>query len=223
MHFYLKILSIKILALLLLFTSGYAHSDQNYKSVQDVSKYKIYADAFDYDMDSKDDLDKKKAPYIYKHHRDMKWSEHVIEARSYFRMRLREFFQYLRRIRAAIKDPDTDWDNFDWSYPGDDDSADDDSTGDDSTGDDTSDDDSPGDDTTGDDSTGDDTTGDDSTGDDSTGDDSTGDDTTGDDTTGDDTTGDDTSGDDTSGDDTCLLYTSPSPRDLSTSRMPSSA
>ena len=201
MHFYLKILSIKILALLLLFTSGYAHSDQNYKSVHDVSEYKIYANAFDYDMDSKDDLDKKKAPYIYKHHRDMKWSEHVKEARSYFRMRLREFFQYLRRIRAAIKDPDTDWDNFDWSYPGDDDSADDDSTGDDSTGDDTSDDDSAGDDTTGDDSTGDDTSGDDSTGDDTTGDDSTGDDTSGDDTTGDDTSGDDTSGDDTTGDD----------------------
>ena len=181
MHFYLKILSIKILALLLLFTSSYAHSDHNYKSVLDVSEYKIYADAFDYDMDSKDDSDKKKATYIHKHHQDMKWSEHVKEARSYFRMRLREFFQYLRRIRAAIKDPDTDWDNFDWSYPGVDGSADDDSTGDDSTGDDTSDDDSAGDDTSGDGSTGNDTTGNDTTGDDSTGDDTSGDDTTVDD------------------------------------------
>ncbi len=176
MHFYLKISSIKILALLLLFTSSYAQSDQNYKSVHDVSEYKIYADEFDYDMDSKDDLDEKKAPYIYKHHRDMKWSEHVKEARSYFRMRLRELFQYLQRIRAAIKDPDTDWD--------------------DSTGDDTSDDDSAGDDTTGDD-----TTDDDSAGDDTTGDDTTGDDTTGDDTTDDDSAGDDTSGDATTGDD----------------------
>jgi hypothetical protein len=201
MQFYLRILSIKVLALLLLLTSGYAHSDQNYKSVHDVSKYKIYADEFDYDVDFKDDLDKKKAPYIYKHHRDMKWSEHVKEARSYFRMRLREFFQYLRRIRAAIKNPDTDWDNFDWSYPGDDDSADDDSTGDDLTGDDTSDDDSAGDETTEDDSSGDDTTGDDSSDDDTTGDDSNGDDSSGDDTTVNDSTGDDTSGDDTSGDD----------------------
>ena len=179
MQFYLGILSIKVLALLLLLTSGYALSDQNYKSVHDVSKYKIYADAFDYDVDSKDDLDKKKVPYIYKHHRDMKWSEHVKEARSYFRMRLREFFQYLRRIRAAIKNPDTDWDNFDWSYPGDDDSADDDSIGDDLTGDDTSGDDSAGDDTTGDDSSGDDAGGDNTTSNDSTGDDTSGDDISG--------------------------------------------
>ena len=60
MQFYLRILSFKVLALLLLLTSGYAHSDQNYKSVHDVSKYKFYADALDYNADSKDDLDKKK-------------------------------------------------------------------------------------------------------------------------------------------------------------------
>ena len=34
---------------------------------------------------------------------------------------------------------------------------------------------------------------------------------------------DDDDGDDDEDDDDCLLYTSPSPRDLSTSRMPSSA
>ncbi|MGB2173111.1 MAG: hypothetical protein ACPHYD_03950, partial [Porticoccaceae bacterium] len=145
MHFYLKILNFKALALLLLFTSSYALSDQSYKSVGNASEYTNNTVAFDYDASSIDVLDKRKTSNSHKHHRDMKWSEHVREARSYFRMRLREFFQYLRRIRAAIKDPDTDWDNFDWSYSGGNDSSGDDSTGDDSTGDDSTGDDSTGD------------------------------------------------------------------------------
>ena len=64
---------------------------------------------------------------------------------------------------------------------------------------------------------------DDDGGDDTAIDGTDGDGTDGDGTDGDGTDGDGTDGDGTDGDGTCLLYTSPSPRDLSTSRMPSSA
>ena len=169
-------LNLKVLALLLLIIPSYALSDQQSESVNDATEHKIDVETLGYKASLKGVFGDNKVPVAHKHRRDKKWSEHVKEARSYFRMRLREFFSYLRRIRVALKDPETDWDNFDWSYPGSNDSTDDDSTDDDST-----DDDSTGDDSTDDDSTDDDSTGDDSTGDDSTDDDSTNDDSTGDD------------------------------------------
>ncbi|MCS5587452.1 MAG: hypothetical protein NZ697_03075 [Porticoccaceae bacterium] len=186
MYFHNKvknILNLKALTLLLLIIPTYALCDQHdlqTQSMQDATEYKAGAEAVDYEASNSSDLfDNNKTTVAYKHHRDKKWSDYISEARSHFRKRLREFFRYLRKIRIALKDPDTDWDNFDWSYTGKDP---DENDSDDSS----SDDDSNGDDSTGDDSTGEDSTGDDSTGDDSTGDDSTGDDSTTDDTTGDD-------------------------------------
>ena len=160
-------LNLKVLALLLLIIPSYALSDQQSESVNDATEHKIDVETLGYKASLKGVFGDNKVPVAHKHRRDKKWSEHVKEARSYFRMRLREFFSYLRRIRVALKDPETDWDNFDWSYPGTNDSTDDDSTDDDSTDDDSTDDDSTGDDSTDDDSTGDDSTDDDSTGDDS--------------------------------------------------------
>ena len=154
----------KVLVLLVLIIPGYALSDQQTRFDYDATQHKVWVEQTHYHNDSSGLYSDKSAPE-YKHYHGKKWSEYVKEARSHFRMRLRELFQYLRRIRAALKDPDTDWNNFDWSWDIGDDPMDDDATGDDSTGD----------DSTGDDSTGDDSTGDDSTGDDSTGDDSTGD------------------------------------------------
>jgi len=142
--------------LLLLIIPSYALSDQQSESVNDATEHKIDVETLDYKASLKGVFGDNKVPVAYKHRRDKKWSEHVKEARSYFRMRLREFFSYLRRIRVALKDPETDWDNFDWSYPGSNDSTDDDSTDDDSTDDDSTDDDSTDDDSTDDDSTDDD-------------------------------------------------------------------
>ncbi|MDG2018303.1 MAG: hypothetical protein P8J25_02540 [Porticoccaceae bacterium] len=183
-------LNLKVLALLLLIIPSYALSDQQSESVNDATEHKIDVETLGYKASLKGVFGDNKVPVAHKHRRDKKWSEHVKEARSYFRMRLREFFSYLRRIRVALKDPETDWDNFDWSYPGTNDSTDDDSTDDDSTDDDSTDDDSTDDDSTDDDSTDDDSTDDDSTDDDSTDDDSTGDDSTDDDSTGDDSNND---------------------------------
>jgi len=149
-------LNLKVLALLLLIIPSYALSDQQSESVNDATEHKIDVETLDYKASLKGVFGDNKVPVAYKHRRDKKWSEHVKEARSYFRMRLREFFSYLRRIRVALKDPETDWDNFDWSYPGSNDSTDDDSTDDDSTDDDSTDDDSTDDDSTDDDSTDDD-------------------------------------------------------------------
>ena len=159
----------KVLVLLVLTIPGYALSDQQTRFDYDAAQHKVWAEQAQYHNDFSDFYGDKSASED-KHYHGKKWSEYVKEVRSHFRMRLRELFQYLRRIRSALKDPDTDWDNFDWSWGDGDDPADDDSTGDDSTGDD-----STGDDSTGDDSTGDDSSGDDSSGDDSSGDDSTGD------------------------------------------------
>ena len=133
----------KVLVLLVLTIPGYALSDQQTGFDHDAAQHKVWAEQAHYHNDSSDFYGDKSAPE-YKHYHGKKWSEYVKEARSHFRMRLRELFQYLRRIRAALKDPDTDWDNFDWSWDASDD---------------------PADDVTGDDSTGDDSTGDDSTGD----------------------------------------------------------
>ena len=129
-------LNLKVLALLLLIIPSYALSDQQSESVNDATEHKIDVETLGYKASLKGVFGDNKVPVAHKHRRDKKWSEHVKEARSYFRMRLREFFSYLRRIRVALKDPETDWDNFDWSYPGSNDSTDDDSTDDDSTGDD---------------------------------------------------------------------------------------
>ena len=118
--------------MLLLIIPSYALSDQQSESVNDATEHKIDVETLDYKASLKGVFGDNKVPVAYKHRRDKKWSEHVKEARSYFRMRLREFFSYLRRIRVALKDPETDWDNFDWSYPGSNDSTDDDSTDDDS-------------------------------------------------------------------------------------------
>ena len=187
--------SFRAMALLLLIIPGYAISDQYSKSDFGKDDYDAWEEVNYYENKSSDNYDDK-ADFNNNHWSDndhkRKWSEHINDARAHFRMRLRELFRYIRRIRVALKDPNTDWDSFDWGW----DKNNDDSTGDDSIGDDSTGDDSTGDDSTGDDSTGDDSTGDDSTGDDSTGDDSTGDDSTGDDSSGDDSTGDDSTGDD---------------------------
>jgi hypothetical protein len=202
--------SLKALTLLLLVIPSFVIADQYSKSGYDKDHYQVWEDEAYYDNKSSDEYNDKadyKDKYYHNKHwsdhdHEKKWKEHIKEARSHFRMRLRELFRYIHRITAALKDPDTDWDSFDWGwYKDDDESSDDDSSGDDSTDDDSTGDDSTGDDSTGDDSTGDDSTGDDSTGDDSTNDDSTGDDSTGDDSTGDDSSGDDSTGDDTTGDD----------------------
>ncbi len=134
----------KVLVLLVLTIPGYALSDQQTGFDHDAAQQKVWAEQAHYHNDSSDFYGDKSASED-KHYHGKKWSEYVKEARSHFRMRLRELFQYLRRIRAALKDPDTDWDNFDWSWGDGDDPADDDSTGDDSTGDDSTGDDSTGD------------------------------------------------------------------------------
>ena len=176
MYFHNKaknILNLKVLTLLLLLIPTYALSDQydlQTQSMQDATEYKAGVEAVDNEAGHSADLfDENKTAVVYKHYRGKKWSDYISEARSHFRMRLREFFGYLRRIRIALKDPDTDWDNFDWSYTGKEPDEDnpDDSNGDDSTGDDATGDDSTADDTTGDDSISDDSTADDTTGDDS--------------------------------------------------------
>ena len=173
--------SLKALTLLLLVIPSFAMADQYSKLGFDKDHYQLWEDEAFYNNKSSDDFSDK-ADYDDKHYHnkhwsdhdhEKKWKEHIKEARSHFRMRLRELFRYIHRITAALKDPDTDWDSFDWGwYKDDDDSSDNDSSGDDSTGDDSTDDDSTGDDSTGDDSTGDGSTGDDSTGDDSSNDNS---------------------------------------------------
>jgi hypothetical protein len=139
-----KTKKLKVLVLLVLTIPGFALSDQQTGFDHDAAQYKVWAEQAHYHNDSSDFYGDKSASED-KHYHGKKWSEYVKEARSHFRMRLRELFQYLRRIRAALKDPDTDWDNFDWSWGDGDDPADDDSTGDDSTGDDSTGDDSTGD------------------------------------------------------------------------------
>ena len=156
--------SLKTLILLLLVIPSFAIADQYSKSGSAKDNYQIWEDKgyynnkFSNDYNDKADYEDK---YYHNKHwsdhdREKKWKEHIKEARSHFRMRLRELLRYIHRVTAALKDPDTDWDNFNWGWYKDDDSSDD-STDDDSTGD----------DSTGDDSTGDDSTEDDSTGDDS--------------------------------------------------------
>jgi hypothetical protein len=191
--------SLTVLALLLLIFPCYAISEQSTKSIYEKNDYDSWEKETYYDNKSTDYNDNKPdseyKPYHDKswsdHDREKSWSDYVKKARVYFRKSLREFFQYLRRIRDALKDPNTDWDDFDWSWESDED---------DSTGDDTADDDSTGDDTAEDDSTGDDTLDDDSNNDDIADDDSAGDDTAEDDSTGDDTTDDDTLDDNSTGD-----------------------
>jgi hypothetical protein len=164
----------------------------------------------DYEKPYTDLFDEEKSNTSYKHYRNKRWSEHVSDARSHFRMRLRELFRYLRRIRVAINDPDTNWDDFDWKYKdkdhhhdhdSDDDKDDDDNPGDDAANDDSSDDDSVNDDTSGDDSANDDAPDDDRANDDISGDDSANDDASVDDSSDDDSVNDDTSGDDSANDD----------------------
>ena len=129
-----------VLAFVLLISPSYLFADQYSKSWQDLDKNQAWNDETYFEEKSSDFYDDK-ADYEYKHHYDddgskhnheKRWSDYVKEARSHFRTRLRDLFQYLRRVRAALKDPDTDWDNFDWSYWGDkdEDQADDDSSND---------------------------------------------------------------------------------------------
>ena len=139
-----------VLAFVLLISPSYLFADQDSKSWQDLDKNQAWNDETYYEEKSSDFYDDK-ADYEYKHHYDddgskhnheKRWSDYVKEARSHFRTRLRDLFQYLRRVRAALKDPDTDWDNFDWSYWGDKDESqtEDDSSNDSSNDGDTSDD-----------------------------------------------------------------------------------
>ena len=181
-----RLIKLVILAFVLLISPSYLFADQYSKSWQDLDKNQTWNDETYHEEKSSDFYDDK-ADYEYKHHYDddgskhnheKRWSDYVKEARSHFRTRLRDLFQYLRRVRAALKDPDTDWDNFDWSYWGDkdedqteddssNDSSDDGDTSDDNTSDedDASDNDTSDDGDASDDSSGEDTV-DDSTGED---------------------------------------------------------
>ena len=164
-----------VFVFVLLISPSYLFADQYSKSWQDLDKNQAWNDKTYYEEKSSDFYDDK-ADYEYKHHYDddgskhnheKRWSDYVKEARSHFRTRLRDLFQYLRRVRAALKDPDTDWDNFDWSYWGDkdEDQTEDDSSNDSSDDGDTSDDNTSDDGDASDDSSGEDTV-DDSTGED---------------------------------------------------------
>lgn len=135
-----RLLKLVVLVFVLLISPSYLFADQYSKSWQDLDKNQTWNDETYFEEKPSDFYDDK-ADYEYKHYHDddgskhnheKRWSDYVKEARSHFRTRLRDLFQYLRRVRAALKDPDTDWDNFDWSYWGDkdEDQADDDSSND---------------------------------------------------------------------------------------------
>ena len=111
-------LSLKLLCLLMFVPSAYALPDFPFEyELEDDSYYedKPYGSDNEYvDYTNSDDSDEEG-------HSDNElpkeqWSDHVSEAKTHFRKRFKDFFRYIRRIRMALKDPDTDWGSFDWGF-----------------------------------------------------------------------------------------------------------
>lgn len=105
--------------LLLLFSPSYVLSAEHVhqtKPILDSSEYKVWKNETYNGHITSDLFDDDKTIVSHKHRKEKKWSEHVDDARKHFRMRLRDLFRYLRRIRIALKNPNTDWDNFDWEF-----------------------------------------------------------------------------------------------------------
>ena len=119
-----NILNLKLLILLIFISPAYALADYAYEyELEDHSYYeeKHYDSEGEYlDYDKSDDDydydDAKETSYSDKDHHKDKWSDYIAEAKTYFKKRFKEFFRYIRRIRMALKDPNTDWDSFDWGF-----------------------------------------------------------------------------------------------------------
>ena len=117
-------LNLKFLILLIFISPAYALSDYAYEyELEDHSYYdeKPYDSEYEYlDYDKSDDDydydDAKETSYADKDHHKDKWSDYIADAKTHFRKRFKEFFRYIRRIRMALKDPNTDWDSFDWGF-----------------------------------------------------------------------------------------------------------
>jgi len=111
-------LSLKLLCLLMFVPSAYALPDFPFEyELEDDSYYedKPYDSDNEYvDYTSSDDSDEEGRSD--KEHPKEQWSDHVSEAKTHFRKRFKDFFRYIRRIRVALKDPDTDWGSFDWGF-----------------------------------------------------------------------------------------------------------
>jgi hypothetical protein len=127
-------LNLKFLILLIFISPAYALSDYAYEyELEDHSYYdeKPYDSEYEYlDYDKSDDDydydDAKETSYVDKDHHKDNWSDYIADAKTYFKKQFKEFFRYLRRIRMALKDPNTDWDSFDWGFDHHDDSHGDD-------------------------------------------------------------------------------------------------
>ena len=111
-------LSLKLLCLLMFVPSAYALPDFPFEyELEDDSYYedKPYDSDNEYvDYTSSDDSDEE--GHSDNEHPKERWSDHVSEAKTHFRKRFKDFFRYIRRIRMALKDPDTDWGSFDWGF-----------------------------------------------------------------------------------------------------------
>jgi hypothetical protein len=117
-------LNLKFFILLIYISPAYALADYAYEyGLEDHSYYdeKHYDSEDEYlDYDKSDDVydydDAKETSYEdIDHHKD-NWSDYIADAKTHFRKRFKEFFRYIRRIRLALKDPNTDWDSFDWGF-----------------------------------------------------------------------------------------------------------
>jgi len=117
-------LNLKLLILLVFISPAYAQPDYAHKyELEDHSYYedKHYDSEDEYlDYDKSDDdydyHDAKENPHEEKDHYKDIWADYIAEAKTYFKKQFKEFFRYLRRIRMALKDPNTDWDSFDWGF-----------------------------------------------------------------------------------------------------------
>lgn len=122
---FLKIrLNLKFFILLIYISPAYALADYAYEyGLEDHSYYeeKHFDSEDEYlDYDKSDDDydydDAKETSYEDKDHHKDNWSDYIADAKTHFRKRFKEFFRYIRRIRMALKNPNTDWDSFDWGF-----------------------------------------------------------------------------------------------------------
>ena len=117
-------LNLKFFILLIFISPSYALADYAYEyeledhSYFDEKHYDSEDEYLDYNKsdDDYDYDDAKETSYEDKDHHKDNWSDYIADAKTHFRKRFKEFFRYIRRIRVALKDPNTDWDSFDWGF-----------------------------------------------------------------------------------------------------------
>ena len=108
-------LSLTLLCLLMFVPSAYAQPEFPFE--YEIKDYSFFEEKRYYSEDEYPDYDddKEEGYSSNKYHKET-WSDHMSEAKNHFRKRFKDFFRYIRRIRMALNDPDTDWGSFDWGF-----------------------------------------------------------------------------------------------------------